>query len=328
MNDASPLLDAHCVSHAYATKRGLLARGRPLLAVDSVTLRIAPGEVVALVGESGCGKTTLARMLLGLLPLTAGIIRLAGESITSRPRQQVARLVQPVFQDPYGSLNPRKSVGSIIELPLRVQGHLAAAARRERVAHMMAQVGLPERLHGRYPHELSGGQRQRVAIARALIRQPRLLICDEPTSALDVSVQAQILNLLQDLQRDLGLACLFITHNLSIVPHMAQRVAVMYLGRIVEEAATSALLGTPLHPYSRVLIDAVLAVEPGRGIPDVGLRSAVPDSLSVPGCAFHPRCPHANDRCRRQRPELIAAGSGNVACHAVEEGRLPPRGAA
>jgi peptide/nickel transport system ATP-binding protein len=161
-----------------------------------------------------------------------------------------------------------------------------------------------------------------------LVQQPRVLICDEPTSALDVSVQAQILNLLQDLQRDLGLACLFITHNLSIVPHMAQRVAVMYLGRIVEEAATSALLGTPLHPYSRVLIDAVLAVEPGRGIPDVGLRSAVPDSLSVPGCAFHPRCPHANDRCRRQRPELIAAGSGNVACHAVEEGRLPPRGAA
>ncbi len=329
MNTAAPLLDAHRVSHAYPLRGWWPAPRRGLNAVDEVSLRIAPAEGMALVGESGCGKTTLSRMLLGLLPPTAGLVCLEGKPISVLSRKHVARVVQPVFQDPYSSLNPRKSAGSIIALPLQVLARQTAAARRERVETMMQRVGLPSRLYERYPGELSGGQRQRVAIARALMLEPRLLICDEPTSALDVSVQAQILNLLQDLHRDLGLAILFITHNLSIVPHLAQRVAVMHGGRIVEEATTQALFQAPRHPYARTLMSAVLSPEPGRGIPDVGPCGEAPDPADLrAGCAYHPRCAHMNDRCRHERPQLLPAGSGTVACHAVQEGRLPVEGRA
>ena len=330
MSEAGPLLEARDVSRTFVVSRGLLHSKRLLCAVDGVNLSISPGEAVALVGESGCGKSTLARMLLGLLPPTAGEIQLDGRPLGGIVREEIARLVQPVFQDPYASLNPRKSIGSIIALPLKVQRDPTPSAWRRRVEAMMERVGLPGALYERYPSELSGGQRQRVAIARALIHHPRMLICDEPTSALDVSVQAQILNLLQDLQRDLGLAHLLISHNLAVVHHMAQRVAVMYLGRIVEEAENEALFSHPRHPYTHALLAAVLTPEPGRGIPDAGLRGAFPNPLDPPtGCAFHPRCPHANQRCLRERPELLPGGAGGiVACHAVEEGRLATRSVA
>jgi peptide/nickel transport system ATP-binding protein len=292
--------------------------------VDRVNLSVAPGEALAVVGESGCGKTTLARMLLGLLPPTAGRISLEGRPLASTPRREIARLVQPVFQNPYASLNPRKSVGSIIALPLKAQRDPTPATWRHRVEAMMERVGLPGALYRRYPSELSGGQRQRVAIARALIHEPRMLICDEPTSALDVSVQAQILNLLQDLRRDLGLGCLLISHDLAVVRHIAQRVAVMYLGRIVETGETAAVFERPRHPYTQALLDSVLSTDPGAGIPEVALGSAKPDPLDPPtGCTFHPRCRHANERCRRERPALLPAGARNVvACHAVAEGRI------
>ena len=323
MSESIPLLEARAISHSFAVGGGLFQPKRTLCAVDGVSFRIAPGEALAVVGESGCGKTTLARMLLGLLPPTAGEIRLNGRPLESVPRREIARLVQPVFQNPYGSLNPRKSVGSIIALPLKVQRDATPATWQRRVEAMMERVGLPSALYGRYPNELSGGQRQRVAIARALIHQPRMLICDEPTSALDVSVQAQILNLLQDLRRDLALGCLLISHNLAVVRHLAQRVMVMYLGHMVETGETGTLFNHPRHPYTRALLDSVLLTEPGSGIPDVALGGAAPDPLDPPrGCAFHPRCPYADDRCRRERPELLRVGTGTVACHAVSEGRL------
>jgi peptide/nickel transport system ATP-binding protein len=323
VNESTLLLEAQAVSRAFAFGAGLLRPKRTLLAVDGVSFRLSPGEAVAIVGESGCGKTTLARMLLGLLAPTAGTIRLDGRPVGSLDRREIARLLQPVFQDPYGSLNPRKPVGEIIALPLRVQRDPLPATWRSRVEAMMERVGLQSALYGRYPSELSGGQRQRVAIARALIHEPRMLVCDEPTSALDVSVQAQILNLLQDLQRDLALGFVLISHNLAVVRHMSQRVTVMYLGRVVETGETMAVFEHPRHPYTQALLDSVLSTDPGTGIPDVALGGATPDPLDPPtGCTFHPRCPQANDRCRRERPELLPGGTGSVACHAVEEGRL------
>jgi peptide/nickel transport system ATP-binding protein len=312
----TPLIEARNVACTFRLSAGLLRPKRTLQAVDGVSLAIRPGEVVGLVGESGCGKSTLARMLLGLLPPTAGEIRLAGQAISALPRRAVAALVQPVFQDPYSSLNPRKSVGSIIGLPLRVQGSGDSAKRRVEVEEMMERVGLSRRLYDNYPSQLSGGQRQRVAIARALINRPRLVICDEPTSALDVSVQSQILNLLQELRRDLGLTYLLISHNLAVVDHMATRVAVMYLGRIVEEADTDALFRAPKHPYTQALLASVLTPEPGLGVPDAHLGAAYPNPLDMPaGCRFHPRCAQVMERCRSEPPRPVPQGGGFVECH-------------
>jgi peptide/nickel transport system ATP-binding protein len=311
-----PLLEARNVARAFRVSAGMLRSRRTLQAVDGVSLAIQPGEVVGLVGESGCGKTTLARMLLGLLAPTQGEIRLAGQPISSLPRHAVAALVQPVFQDPYSSLNPRKPVGSIVGLPLHLQGRGDRGKRRAQVEEMMERVGLSRRLYDNYPSQLSGGQRQRVAIARALINRPRFVICDEPTSALDVSVQSQILNLLQELRRDLGLTYLLISHNLAVVHHMATRVAVMYLGRIVEEAETGALFRAPKHPYTQALLASVLTPEPGLGVPDTHLGAAYPNPLEVPvGCRFHPRCPRIMERCRSEPPQPIPEGSGFVECH-------------
>ena len=312
----APLLEIRDATRTFWVSKGFMKARRPLHAVNGVSLAVAPGEVVAIVGESGCGKTTLARMMLGLLKPTAGEIRIGGAPITSLKRHAVARLVQPVFQDPYSSLNPRKTVGTIIALPLVVQGESDAKDHRRRVEEMMEMVGLARRLHDNYPSQLSGGQRQRVAIARALINRPRMVICDEPTSALDVSVQSQILNLLQDLRRELGLTYVLISHNLAVVEHMATRVAVMYLGRIVEEAETGELFKSPRHPYTEALLASVLTPEPGLGVPDTHLGAAYPNPLDMPpGCRFHPRCPKRLPHCSSVAPRAIAVGAARVECH-------------
>jgi peptide/nickel transport system ATP-binding protein len=314
--ETGPIVEARGVVRTFAVSRGLFRRARTLRAVDGVDLSIRPGEVVALVGESGSGKTTLARMLLGLLPPSSGEIRIGGQPSAALSRRQIATLVQPVFQDPYSSLNPRKSIGSIIALPLRAQQDEQPATWRRRVEEMMERVGLARRLYDNFPSQLSGGQRQRVAIARALINQPRLVICDEPTSALDVSVQSQILNLLEDLRRDMGLTYLLISHNLAVVEHMATRVAVMYLGRIVEEVETGALFHAPRHPYSQALLQSVLTPDPGLGVPDTQLGVAYPDPLAIPsGCRFHPRCVRVMPRCPIEAPLPVRMPAAMVECH-------------
>jgi peptide/nickel transport system ATP-binding protein len=273
---------------------------RILRAVDDVSFEVERGETLALVGESGCGKSTLARLVVGLYAPTAGRIDFRG------------RRMQMIFQDPYASLNPRWRVKDIVAEPLRILD-----IRRD-VGELLVQVGLARDDGEKYPHEFSGGQRQRISIARALAGEPDLLVCDEPTSALDVSVQAQILNLMADLQRRLGLAYIFISHNLAVVSHVADRVGVMYLGRIVELAPAAQLFTRPQHPYTRMLLDAVPDVTmSGKGRTPVS--GEVPNPLAPPsGCAFHPRCPHAEERCRRERPQVI----GHIACHAAEEGRI------
>ncbi|BBK44817.1 ABC transporter ATP-binding protein [Allostella vacuolata] len=312
----TPILETANVFRTFQVSTGFLKPKRPLHAVNGVSLRLAKGEVLGLVGESGCGKSTLAKMLLGLLPPTSGDILVSGQAITGLDRRATARRIQPIFQDPYSSLNPRKTIGDIIGLPLRVHRVGSAAERPAKVREMMDMVGLPHRYVGNYPSQLSGGQRQRVAIARALIMRPELVICDEPTSALDVSVQSQILNLLLDLQRELGLTYLLISHNLAVVEHMAHRVAVMYLGRIVEEAETDQLFRDPQHPYTRALLDSVLTPEPGLGVPDANLGTTFPNPIDPPsGCTFHPRCPHVMPVCRTIVPKPLATQTGHVECH-------------
>lgn len=314
--ETAPILDARDVVCTFVVSQGFMRGKKTLHAVNGVNLSVRQGEAVGLVGESGCGKTTLARILLGLLPPSSGSIRIVAQSIGDMGRRHVARLVQPVFQDPYSSLNPRKSVGSIIALPLVVQGEIDASARRRRVEEMMELVGLSRTLHDNYPNQLSGGQRQRVAITRALVNRPSIVICDEPTSALDVSVQSQILNLLQELRRELGLTYLLISHNLAVVEHMADRVAVMYLGRIVEEADTETLFGAPKHPYTEALLKSVLTPKPGLGVPDTQLGAAYPNPLDMPsGCRFHPRCPRRFEPCAHVAPRPIAHAGGYVECH-------------
>ncbi len=314
--------------------RVLERRGRTLLtAVDGVTLTIAKGETLGLVGESGCGKSTVARLIVGLHPPSRGTIAfdgtiLAGEgaALAGAAEQRAARRgMQMIFQDPYASLNPRWRVQDIVAEPIRArEPDVPRAAVADRVAALLAQVGLAAADRTKYPHQFSGGQRQRISIARALSTHPRFLVCDEPTSALDVSVQAQVLNLMRDLQHAMGLTYLFISHNLAVVHHIADRVGVMYLGRIVELAPTRRLFREPRHPYTRMLLAAVpdLAM---TGKARTAVAGEVPNPLDPPqGCAFHPRCSYANDRCRAERPQLRAGGSETVvACHAVEEGRLP-----
>ena len=299
-------------------------------AVDGVGLTIARGETLGLVGESGCGKSTVARLIVGLHAPTRGTITydgvvIAGEGATDGAQQRRARQgMQMIFQDPYASLNPRWRVGAIVAEPiLALRPETSRAEMAEQVAALLGQVGLNVADGIKFPHQFSGGQRQRISIARAMSTNPSFLVCDEPTSALDVSVQAQILNLMKDLQQRLGLTYLFISHNLAVVAHVATRVGVMYLGRLVEVADAKALFEQPRHPYTRMLIDAIpdLAMS---GKPRTPVAGEVPSPLAPPsGCAFNPRCPHANDRCRSERPVSHELPEGrSVACHAVEEGRI------
>ena len=296
-----------------------------LRAVDGVSFEVNRGETLALVGESGCGKSTVARLIVGLYALSRGRIEFDGLDLAAPGTDAAAlrRRMQMIFQDPYASLNPRWRVRDIVAEPIRVL-RLAATpqAERERVTELLRQVGLAGDDGEKYPHEFSGGQRQRISIARALSGNPEFLVCDEPTSALDVSVQAQILNLMSELQERLGLTYLFISHNLAVVSHIADRVGVMYLGRVVELAEAERLFAAPRHPYTRMLMDAIPDLEMS-GKSRTPVAGEVPNPLAPPaGCAFHPRCPHANDRCRAERPRLLGHGTAAVACHAVEEGRL------
>ena len=318
----STLLELIDVRRQFAVSAGLFRGSRTLHAVNGVSLELRRGEVLGLVGESGCGKSTLGRMLLGLLPVSAGEIRLEGRPLAATSTRDLARRVQPIFQDPYSSLNPRKTVGAIVGLPLEVHAiEPDARARRKRVQETMERVGLPARFFHSYPNQLSGGQRQRVAIARALVMRPEILICDEPTSALDVSVQSQILNLLEDMRREFDLTYLLISHNLAVVEHIATRVAVMYLGRIVEEADTAVLFRAPRHPYTRALLASVLTPEPGLGVPDTHLGVSYPNPLDPPpGCTFHPRCAEAMPACRVRAPVAFSDTHGRVECHLYDNG--------
>ena len=314
-----PIIATRNVTKIYKVSAGAFRGKRPLTAVNGASIQVAKGEVLGLVGESGCGKSTLARLLLGLEEVTSGDVLLDGQPVSALERKEIARRIQPIFQDPYSSLNPRKSIGSIISLPIRVHKVGGSAEWKRRIEEMMDLVGLPRRMQRNYPNQLSGGQRQRVAIARALIMRPEIVICDEPTSALDVSVQAQILNLIMDLRNELGLTYIIITHDLAVVEHLASRVAVMYLGRIVEEAVTEDLFKRPRHPYTQALLTSVLTPEPRLGLPETHLGIAYPNPIDPPpGCTFHPRCPKVTEHFLTVAPEPVTIAGRLVECHFSE----------
>lgn len=298
-----------------------------LRAVDGVSFQIGRGKTFSLVGESGCGKSTIAKCVVGLQRLSGGTVRFDGSEVanptSSEGMRPVRERLQMIFQDPYASLNPRWKVGNIVAEPIRAFQELQGREEiAERVGELMESVGLTPEDADKYPHEFSGGQRQRISIARALASKAEFIVCDEPTSALDVSVQAQILNLMSDLQQEFQLTYLLITHDLSVVHHMSNRIGVMYLGRLVEVRDGAALFENPSHPYTRMLLETIPRLDV-IGQDRAPMAGEVPSPLHPPsGCAFHPRCPYANDRCRESRPESLAFAEGEVACHAVEEGRL------
>ena len=329
----APFVSVRGLAHYFDVSKPFLNRvleGEPRLilkAVDGVSFDIPRGKTFALVGESGCGKSTVARCVVGLYRPSAGTVVLDGVDMTAlktrRESMPMRRRLQMIFQDPYASLNPRWRVAAIIAEPIIVHRLMSERkAIRARVDELLGQVGLTAADGAKYPHEFSGGQRQRVSIARALASNPEFLVCDEPTSALDVSVQAQILNLMKDLQKELGLTYLLISHDLAVVYNFADEVGVMYLGRLVESGPAEALFGAPRHPYTRMLLDAIPDLDM-TGRARIPVAGEVPDPIDPPsGCTFHPRCPHANERCRTEAPETIEAEGMRLACHGVEEGRI------
>ena len=317
------LLDVAGLTKHFPVRQGPLGLSTAIVrAVDGISFEIAPGTTLGLVGESGCGKTTTSKMILGLERPTAGAIHWDGEDVLGLGREAMRRYrraVQAVFQDPYASLDPRMRVGAIVAEPIVINERVGAVERRRRVLELLALVGLPERAAGLFPHEFSGGQRQRIAIARALALSPRLIVLDEPVSALDVSIRAQILNLLRDLQARLGVSYLFIAHDLAAVAHMSHTIAVMYLGKIVEWGDAEAVSLLPRHPYTQALFAAALPIDLDGPPPDTVLAGEVPSPLDPPGgCRFHPRCPHAMPRCATEEPALRLHENRLVACHLYE----------
>jgi oligopeptide transport system ATP-binding protein len=323
---SSPLLQLTNVQTHFPVESGFIFRRQTgvVRAVDGVTLSVAPGEVLGLVGESGCGKSTLARTVMQLAPATGGSVVFAGQNLTAASAAEIRdarRDLQMVFQDPFASLNPRLTVFDALAEPLEVHGVVPPEQVPARVAELMNEVGLDPRFMRKYPHEFSGGQRQRIAIARALSLGPRLIIADEPVSALDVSIQAQILNLLAELVRRKNLALIFIAHDLSVVKHISDRVAVMYLGKIVELGPATDVIERPRHPYTRALVSAIPQLDPDNQRPRLVLPGDPPSPLSPPpGCAFHPRCPYAQEKCKAAVPPLLPIGENHeAACVRLEE---------
>jgi len=321
----APLLRVEGLTRYFPIRRGLFSRTvGHVRAVDGVSFEIAKGEVLGLVGESGCGKTTTGRCILRLIEPTSGKVIFDGRDVTAMPRKElrsIRREMQIVFQDPYSSLNPRLTIGSMLGEALAIHRLAKGAAARARIAELLTQVGLSPDHARRYPHEFSGGQRQRIGVARALAVGPRLIVADEPVSALDVSIQAQIINLLRDLQRTLGLTYLFVAHDLAVVEHLSNRVAVMYLGRVVELAGSEALYRAPHHPYTAALLSAIPVPDPSRRRRRIVLKGDVPSPANPPsGCPFHPRCFMAREVCAREVPLLREVSPGRwAACHFAEE---------
>jgi peptide/nickel transport system ATP-binding protein len=314
------LLETKNLVKQFQVRGGMLGEKKQLTAVAGVDLELLPGETLGLAGESGCGKSTVARLLTGLIPATEGSIRYGGKELSAMNRSEIALFrkdVQMIFQDPFSSLNPRMRVSEIIAEPLAIHHIGTPGERRDRVAKLMQRVGLAPDQLSRFPHEFSGGQRQRIGIARALAVAPKLIIADEPVSALDLSIQAQIINLLQEVKQELGLSFLFITHDLSVLKHLSDRIAIMYLGRIVESGTRDEVLNRPLHPYTEALLSAIPSIDPEKRRLRVIAKGELPSPLSPPsGCPFHPRCPYAEPICSQERPELLEKEGGHrAACH-------------
>ena len=319
----STILEARQLSRHYEVTRGFFGKTQTVKALVSVSLALAQRETLAVVGESGSGKSTLSRLLTLIEPPTSGQLMIEGADVAAADhamRRRLRREIQMVFQNPFGSLNPRQTIGATLEEPLIVSSDLKGPARKSAVRESMARVGLRPEFAGRYPHMFSGGQRQRIAIARALMLRPKIVVLDEPVSALDVSIRAQVLNLLADLQEEFGLAYLFVSHDLSVVRHIADRILVIYLGHAVELGTREAIFGTPQHPYTKALLSATPVADPGAPKLRIALKGEPPSPINPPsGCVFHPRCPLAFDRCSVEEPPLVSKQGREVACWAVPD---------
>ncbi len=318
----SPVLEARSLARFYEVGGGLFGKPKTVKALAGASFTLEAGKTLAVVGESGCGKSTLARAVTLIEQPTSGALLVDGVDVARASPAEMKRLrqdVQIIFQDPYGSLNPRKRIGTILEEPAVINTKATAEERKERAMELLTKVGLRREHYNRYPHMFSGGQRQRIAVARALMLQPRILVADEPVSALDVSIQAQVLNLLMDLQEEFNLAYLFISHDLSVVRHIADEVMVMYLGRPVEQGSRDAVFQNPMHPYTKALLASTPAVDPRHRVERIKLKGELPSPMNPPsGCAFHQRCPHAQERCSVELPELTDHTTQKVACHFTE----------